>query len=188
MNSRSTLNVRSDVTIAALTSVAASGELSSVQKLDVLSIYDMICQSRLSAANYLSKDIYTAEMFEANVRMVSYLSKDIYAGATIDSILRSESYLSKEIFSDINAAGTLDTTTGADIYNNEVAQLTITLKPGERLEIDSDLFTAYLDQKNVFEHYRGDWIRLDRRSVELRVDTGNNKALSGSIMYRELFL
>ena len=74
------------------------------------------------------------------------------------------------------------------LLNDLLFSLNISLRPGETVEIDSDVFTAYLNDQNVIDIYSGDWITISRNSMELNVSSGSGGNLAGLLIYRERYL
>jgi hypothetical protein len=68
-------------------------------------------------------------------------------------------------------------------------EVTITLKPGDELRIDSGNYTAFLNTiYNVIESYSGEWIFITPLTLEIIITTGNNRPIVGEIIYLERFI
>lgn len=71
--------------------------------------------------------------------------------------------------------------------------LSVSIPPGATLVLNSDNYTAKLisangAEENVLHLVDGEWIYLDRRAVELAVNTGTGDALISTVTYRERWL
>lgn len=70
------------------------------------------------------------------------------------------------------------------------AMVNITLKPGQRLILDSVNFNAYLDDENIIDRHSGDWITsLSRNTEAIRISAESGQTgLQGEILYTERYL
>lgn len=98
------------------------------------------------------------------------------------SVAALEMYL-KNHFTEI-----LNSKIAGNITEYEHAIFNVELKPGEELEINSDLFTAYINDKNVLDLQEGSWVYFDADSRELIIDTGSGGKIEGKLLYREGWL
>lgn len=64
----------------------------------------------------------------------------------------------------------------------------VSIPPGGRLVIDSENYTAYLENENVMHAYEGDWIKLRRQLIGVDVSGGISGDLDVAILYREAYL
>ena len=76
------------------------------------------------------------------------------------------------------------------VLDQKVCNLTVTLKPGQKLIIDAENYTVLLDGENAIELQSGDWIdELDRETTDISILAATGTAyLSASITYQERYL
>ena len=82
----------------------------------------------------------------------------------------------------------------AEANEERVLALKLTLRPGDKLVIDSENYVVLMVPKNggevnVIHTHSGDWIdALSRETRSLQVESGATRDLSASILYTERFL
>lgn len=68
------------------------------------------------------------------------------------------------------------------------ATIDVEIPPGGELRIDSEAFTAMMNQVSVLPRYEGDWIFFDRESQQLIVHTGTGPTPTGEVLYNWRFI
>jgi len=64
----------------------------------------------------------------------------------------------------------------------------VTIPPGGTLVIDTDNYTAYLDNVSVIDRVSGEWLSVRRPTIKMAVTGGVSGNLNVMAMYREMFL
>lgn len=64
----------------------------------------------------------------------------------------------------------------------------VTIPPGGKLIIDSNVFNMLLNGQNAIHLQKGDWIDLDRNVIYLDITAGTGGTLNGSIIYQARYL
>lgn len=74
------------------------------------------------------------------------------------------------------------------VLTQQIFIANVTIPPGGRLIIDSNLFTMTMNNQNAIHLQKGDWITLDRKTVYLDVSSSTGGRLNGSIIYQGRYL
>lgn len=118
-----------------------------------------------------------------------YLGNDISFEVEVDEKFDSSIFASKDIITkDLFLSESLHTAFRTSLLNIETLTVNVSLRPGETLEIDSDLFAAYVGDRNVIDLYTGDWINLDRNTISVDIGSGSGGRLEGVMVFRERYL
>lgn len=74
--------------------------------------------------------------------------------------------------------------------NEKKCSINVTLKPNEKLIIDSELYDIFLNGTSKIETHSGDWFdEFDRDTVSMKIQaTQNASNLSSRIVYMERYL
>ena len=110
--------------------------------------------------------------------------------AAFDEVISADSILGVLIpirasfYELVNASANVETT------ETVVCSIDITLQPGDRLIIDAVNYNVYLNDENVVETHRGEWIdELNRDTINLEIiASSGTENLSASLVYTERFL
>ena len=116
------------------------------------------------------------------------LSKNIFLNEEYEDSLNQKMKLSKDLYLQFIGTDLLGSKIMANLYDTEQTTINITIPPGGVLEIDSENYTVYLDDTNVFDSYTGSWVIFDRDTTEITLGVGNGRVISGDILYRERYL
>lgn len=134
------------------------------------------------------KEIYYNLEFKDPLIADFILLKNLY----FTELFKDESMMkttgSKELFLNMSYSDVLSSNIISDIFDTEVTTISITIPAGGILEIDSNNYTVYLNNDNVFDSYSGSWVFLDRGVKELVVGVGNGRTIKGNVIYRERYL
>jgi len=179
---------------------------------DVLTIGSYINQSyenKIESMLKLEKEHYIKSVFleevKNNIKTVSNiylyndnvinciskscLGKDFKLDADINfANVLSENNIGKEfdleqLFSEI-----VSTTMNANILETKELILMVNIEPGQTLIIDSEFYTAFLDNQNVLDKHKGDWIEIDREVKNICLDSGTGGEMEAKILYEERWL
>lgn len=76
------------------------------------------------------------------------------------------------------------------VTEEKICTINITLKPGDKLIIDSELYNVFQNGTSIIESQSGSWFdELDRNTVSLILQASSNVSdLSGRVVYTERFL
>lgn len=164
-------------------------ELGTNIKADLIAVIKTNCLETLNVIVNVFENISGALELEEDLKVDTHLSLNTKFNLTsnerlMTSVFGGADVVTKSIF--LNEALMVGVRTS--LLNNSIFNLNITLQPGESVEIDSDLFTAYLLDENVLDQYHGDWVNIDRDSIALNVSSGSGGDLEGILIYRERYL
>lgn len=149
----------------------------------------MTASETLGCTAVVIADVFVRQIAAEELQGVCYLSADMTT--TIGQMLEAlDSNTSggidmqlQQIYSEVLGV-TIDATT----LTKEVILLNVTIPPGGKLVIDSDLYTAMLDDENVLHLHKGGWVWLERNLISIAVDSGTGGALTGKVIYNERYL
>ena len=146
-----------------------------------------LAEDLLGYANVLV-DANLDELMAEELKCTAYLSCDIPVSAASSSVLQSKAAIAMDMYCSYVASEALNSDIVAVNLEREVAVINVTIPAGGRLIIDSDFFTATLNDENIIDLYAGDWITLSRDLIELDVDSGTGGKLTGKAIYTERYL
>lgn len=129
--------------------------------------------------------------FEIDVNNDFKVSCNVGLDTTFDfnifeNLYIKDSILGKDILikENINSEELL-TNLKSTVLNNWITKIN---GSGKRIEIDSDKYTVYIDEKNALDKFQGDWIYISRDIESIKISSSNNKKIKGKIIFRERFL
>lgn len=177
-----------DFTIGILSELDLKDSLVSAIFMDTYTPIEIVYKDNLTSECYIEKEGYYNIEFEDSLVSDFILLKNLY----FTELFKDESMMktagSKELFLNMSYSDVLSSNIIADIFDTEVTTISITIPAGGILEIDSNNYTVYLNNKNVFDSYSGSWVFLDRGVKELVVGVGNGRTIKGNVIYRERYL
>ena len=133
-------------------------------------------------------DVHLDEELNDDLNCAAYLSCDIPVSSVSSSALQAKASIATDMYCSFIMSEALNSDVIAVNLEREVAVINVTIPAGGRLIIDSDFFTATLNDKNIIDLYSGDWITLSRDLIELDVDSGTGGKLVGKAIYTERYL
>ena len=156
-----------------------------ITALPVCRISEAVSASGKAAAQYgppaafteiVSSDVEAASMLSVNAAISENVTAKAVPGALLSAIA---SY-----FELVNGSASVETT--------EVIAclIDVTLQPGDRLVVDAVTYNVYLNDENIVDLHRGEWIdELNRDTINLEViaSTGTNN-LEAQVLYTERYL
>lgn len=142
----------------------------------------------LNFSSKLSEDINFKLDLSSDIKLNAYLSSNnnIILNS-IENLKLKEAKGSLNItFRDLKLDENLITNFNSEILFNLLTEIDTRLNKGQKLVIDSNNFTAYLDDENVLDKFQGNWINISRdiESIEIK----SNGKIKGKIIFRERFL
>ena len=132
------------------------------------------------------QDKHKEESIFLNAKLT--LAKDIFLNEEYEDSLNQKLKLSRDLYLQFIGTDLLGSKIMASLYDTEQTTINITIPPGGVLEIDSENYTVYLNDTNVFDSYTGEWVIFDRDTTEITLGVGNGRVISGDILYRERYL
>lgn len=158
---------------------------------DVVTVIENHFHEALDSQTKIAANMSPLIAFSDHLMTDSYLSQDFQATKTsfIDAV-QFNGYLAKNLLASGNYGVILGNIIDADVLEQIICQLNVTIPAGGILEIDSDLFTAYLNNQNVLHLQSGDWIFFDRDLVTLQFNDvgGNARTVDITVFYNERYL
>lgn len=142
----------------------------------------------INGSYHIGSHYYLKYSFYEAIKNNSYFGKNIAVYSNFDDAFFATPYIGKNIFSDGNYTEIVSCVTDIAVLEQQVLNINITLLPNSEIKIDSELFTLLLNNQNLIQNHKGDWILLDRDLVDLRIDSGTGGVLSGKILYKERYL
>lgn len=153
-------------------------------------VLDVSLKEKLNFNLNINEDIYQDLLVEEKLNIKPNISLNAnFENIFEDSINMDNLLIGKDILHDeINIYEALLTQISSYFLDSKIVSINITIPPGKTLIIDSDKFTAYLNNENVLDKYNGDWILLSRNVKSIELFTGEGKKLESYIIYKERFL
>ena len=127
------------------------------------------------------EEIVTGDLvLGANIYAPTIGEEDI----TADLVLGSNAYIAPEGFEVVLESASLE------VIDTRTCVLTVTLRPGQKLILDSESYSVLLDGENAIELQSGDWIdELDRETTDIVIEAASGSSnLKASIIYTERYL
>lgn len=175
-------------TISVVSTMSATEALSSAVKMSANIV------ARFTAAERLAAEVEAIKNLRAALTSADSLAAAVQGSKHIPTILAAYEALnangsaSKNICTAFVAADILTAIMDAISQTAEVVLMQVTIPPGGELRLDSDVFLAMLDGKNVLYAQSGDWINVSRELLRLIVESATGGALEGQIIYTERYL
>ncbi len=134
----------------------------------------------------INEDIYQKSLAEEKLNINPYISLNTNFKNTFEDNIRIDNLLAgKDILQDeINIYESLLTQISSYFLDSKIVSINITIPPGKTLTINSDKFTAYLNNENILDKYNGDWITISRNAKSIELFTGEGKKLESYIIIR----
>lgn len=121
----------------------------------------------------------------------AYLSPKVRdLGLRADAEISCNTYLGNLIMdpNPMQVYGIFGSVVSAESLEEIIIDLSVTIKPGDILVIDSDNFRVLLNGENAIKYHSGDWIdELNRQSKSITI-SGGGDTLESSIYFQELWL
>ena len=149
---------------------------------------NIVSEDALHSNINLGANVQIEQAMEDGLDCNIWLSNNMQFGLQASDALWSEFMLIANIPTSAVLTETLNCDFAVVNLTREVVQLNVTIPPGGRLIIDTDLYTVTLNDENVIDLHSGDWPWLSRNIVELDVDSGTGGALTGKVIYKERYL
>lgn len=158
---------------------------------DVVVVIENSLHEMMNAQSAIVVNMQPLTVFNEALKGKAYLSQDFQVTKTsLADAVRFKGAVVKDFLVKADYAVILGNIIDVDILEQIICQLNVTIPAGGVLEIDSDIFTAYLNNQNVLHLHNGDWIFLDRDLVSLQFNDvgGNAKTMDITVFYNERYL
>lgn len=170
-------------------SQSLSEDLSVSALLDAHVIIKADCKEDVKTIVGVVKDTKFELELSEEIGNSFYASNNISFNVFASEKLESNFYGSKDIvIKDLFLSESVQTVLRTSLLNLESLTLSITLLPGQSVEIDSEAYSAYIGDTNVLDLYNGDWITVDRNTIGLEIGVGSGGRLQGILVYKERYL
>ena len=143
---------------------------------------------RISEIRSLNGEI--AETIGAAVTLVQVR----YASILLAEVIAANVSIGKKLSRSADFYEVVSSVAEAEANEEKVLTLNLTLRPGERLIIDSENYVVLMisqngDEVNAIHTHSGDWIdALSRETRSVQIESGTTRDFSASILYTERFL
>lgn len=185
----SSLNAKAYVTAGVPFEFSLENKISSKAKARISLLIKTDCSENLEAKAYLSENISLKNEYKDELIGKAYVSLDKKFNADYKEDLNFEVYLGKNIYSpSAMLAENLFLLGNSSLINVGVLKIASRLEPGQSVEIDSSIFTAYCGDENVLDLLVGDWIFIDRDTLEINLGSSSGQGLEGIIIFKEAYL
>lgn len=181
---------KNQLTMAIPEDLNLEGFLQVNAKGDTFVLVEMKVENSVQASAYGSEDITENINGSTGIKLSAYVS----CNKEVEFLFEEKLHLPNMYGSlDILDSGfvineLLITNFSSIVLGNLISKFNGTLHSGDKLVIDSDKFTVYVNDKNLLKEYSGDWINLSRDVNSLEISSMNNGKLKGKLLFRERFL
>lgn len=148
----------------------------------------IVLEDALHSDINLAANIQIEQALEDSLDCNAWLSNNMQIGLQASDALWSEFILTASIPTSAVLTETLNCDVAVINLTREVVLLNVTIPAGGKLVIDTDFYTATLNDENVIDLHSGDWPWLSRDLVELDIDSGTGGVLKGKVIYTERYL
>lgn len=148
----------------------------------------IVSEEALRSNINLAANIQLNHAMEDSLDCNAWLSNNMQIGLQASDALWSKFVLTASIPTSAVLTEALNCDIAVVNLTREVVLLNVTIPAGGRLVIDTDFYTATLNDENVIDLHSGDWPWLTRDLVELDIDSGTGGALTGKVIYTERYL
>lgn len=148
----------------------------------------IVLEDALHSDINLAANVQIEQAMEDSLDCNAWLSNNMQIGLQASDALWSEFILTASIPTSAVLTETLNCDVAVINLTREVVLLNVTIPAGGKLVIDTDFYTATLNDENVIDLHSGDWPWLSRDLVELDIDSGTGGVLKGKVIYTERYL
>lgn len=162
--------------------------LNAEAKGNIVVVVELEGREEIQAKAFIAENISDSFDLEAAFNLSSYLACDKEVEFSFEEDLNfKEISLALDILSSgFSIHESLISNLQSTILSNLVTKLQENCRPGDRIVIDSDVFTAYKNNENILDKYSGEWIYLSRDLESIEIN-GNGK-FKAKLIFRERFL
>lgn len=182
------VQTKTQLTMAIPTSLNLQGTLNIKPKGNIVVIVELEGREEIQAKASIAENISDSFDLKAAFNLSSYLACDKEVEFLFEEDLNfKEISLALDILSSgFSVHESLISNLQSAILRNLVTKLQENCRSGDRIIIDSDVFTAYKNDENILDKYTGDWIYLSRDLESIEIN-GNGK-FKAKLIFRERFL
>lgn len=155
----------------------------------VASYVEMNVEHELDVKSSIHETVYLTPEFNEEFDGDFYVSTNtrIYDNNFLEDV-KINTLVGKSITMSGSGSESLWINSDSTILNEEISQINVTLRRGEKLTINSENFTVFLNETNVLDKYDGSWIEISRDTEKIILTSPGNSQIRGKIIYRERFL
>ncbi len=179
---------KNQLTMAIPNELNLQANLNIKSKGNIVVVIELESREEIQAKAYLAENISDSFDLEGVFNLSSYLACNKEVEFSFEEDVKfKESSLGIDILSSgFSVHESLISNLQSTILRNLVTKLQENCRPGDRITIDSDIFTAYKNDENILDKYSGDWIYLSRDLESIEIN-GNGK-FKAKLIFRERFL
>ena len=144
----------------------------------------------VSASVVKSADITPSARGLESVTLQGMIAANVHCPVHFVENIQEEVWLGTDLLLIASGYELISESASVVVLDQKVCNLTVTLKPGQKLIIDAGNYTVLLDGENAIELQNGEWIdELDRETTDISIlaATGTDY-LTASITYQERYL
>ena len=155
-----------------------------ISTLPVLINGDCTINANIHASKIMNLDI----PWDTTIELSLYVGKEMPLDLSWHDDINIDLYVGKEMPTEIDGWGIIDMFMTGGILYTTTTIIDVTIPPGMEIQIDSDIFTAWLRDDNIIHLYNGEWIMLNRQIVSIDLDSATGGNLEGEMIYNERFI
>ena len=108
------------------------------------------------------------------------VTERVFENIALGNVMNLLMELSESVFAFISAV----------FVDKQMVHIEVTIPPGGELRINSENFTVLLGNEDIIHLHSGDWINIDKNTMELTVTSGsgNEAVIDGKLLYTERYL
>lgn len=135
-------------------------------------------------------EIYSPSIFTETITADTTLGSNIYAYPIFSEEIDAVTAIGADIYPSAEGFELVSESASLEALELKTCTLTVTLKPGQRLIVDSSTYNILLDGENAIEIQSGDWIdELNRETTDIAITAASGvENLTASILYTERYL
>lgn len=141
------------------------------------------------SASDATQNVYIVNDLSEAINSSAYLSEDYCPDMRMDGIVSALVFLSKDLsISDEVLSAIVDSQVTSIQFDVGYTTLTLTLRSGESVIIDSDNFVVLLNGENAIHTHSGIWPEFKRTTMDVQISSGTMADLVASILYTDKYL
>ena len=140
---------------------------------------------------HLSNEARPTAVSNDEINGLFYPSQIAFTDGLSESEINGNLHLSSTVFQQAEMFDLIDALCSAVNLDKKVCTLTVTLRPGQVMIIDSNIYNVWIDQENAVYVHSGDWLdELNRETQDFVITAASGKLtnIEASILYTERYL
>lgn len=136
-----------------------------------------------------TQNVYIVKDLSEAIESSAYLSENIHAASDMSETISALVFISSDYtHPSLTMDAIIDSQVTSVRFDVGYAYLSLTLRSGETLVIDSDNFVVLLNGENAIETHSGIWPEFKRETMDVQISSGTMADLVASILYTEKYL